>query len=78
MLKIAQLTLEICFCKFILSFETWWYFLGFCLAYSNKEKRRAKKPKNFSKKELELIFVTLNQEQMIKIRIPINIRDFAK
>ena len=78
LLKIAQLTLEICFWKFILSFETWWYFLGFCLAYSNKEKRRAKKAQKFSKNELELIFVTLNQEQMNKIRSPINIRAFTK
>ena len=78
MLKIAQLTLKICFWKFISSFETWWYFLGFCLAYSNKEKRRAKKAQKFSKNELEFIFVTLNQEQMNKIRSPINIRAFTK
>ena len=78
MLKIAQLTLKICFWKFISSFETWWYFLGFCLAYLNKEKRRAKKPQKFSKNELELIFVTLNQEQMNKIRSQINIRAFTK
>ena len=76
--KIAQLTLEICFWMFILIFQTWWYFLGFCLAYSNKEKRRAKKAQNFSKNELEIIFVTLNQEQMNKIKTPINIRDFTK
>ena len=76
--KIAQLTLEICFWKFILSFETWCYFLGSCLAYSSKEKRRAKKAQTFSKNELELIFVTLNQEQMNKKRTPINIRDFTK
>ena len=63
---------------FILIFQTWWYFLGFCLAYSNKEKRRAKKAQNFSKNELEIIFVTLNQEQMNKIKTPINIRDFTK
>ena len=78
MLKIAQLTLEMYSWKFILSFETWWYFLGFCLAYSNKEKKRAKKAQGFSKNELDLIFVTLNQEQMNKIRRPINIRTFIK
>ena len=78
MLKIAQFTLEICFWKFILNSETWWYFLGFCLAYSNKEKRRAKKAQKFSKNELELIFVTLNQEQMNKISSPINLRAFTK
>ena len=78
MLKIAQHTLQICFWMFILSFETWLYFLGFCLAYWNKEKRRVKKAPNFSENELELIFVTLNQEKMNKIRSPINIRDFTK
>ena len=78
MLRISQLTLETCFRKVILSFETWWCFLGFCLAYSNKEKRRAKKAQKFSKNELERIFVTLNQEQINKIRSPINIRAFTK
>ena len=53
-------------------------FLGFCLAYSNKEKKRAKKAQGFSKNELDLIFVTLNQEQMNKIRRPINIRGLSK
>ena len=60
------------------SFETWWYFLGFLLAYSNKEKRRAKKAQKFSKNELKLIFVTLNQEQINKTRSAINIRAFNK
>ena len=48
------------------------------MIYSNKEKRRARKAQNFSKNGLELNFVTLNQEQMNKIRSPINIRDFTK
>ena len=78
MLKITQLTLDICFRKFTLSFETWGYFLGFSLAYSNKEKRRAEKAQKFSKNELKLIFVPLNQEPMNKIRSPINTRDFTK
>ena len=78
MLNITQLTLDICFWKFILSFETCWYFLGFCHAYSNKEKKRARIAKEFSKNELKLIFASLNQEQMNKIRSPINIRDFTK
>ena len=60
------------------SFETWWYFLVFLLAYSNKEKRRAKKAQKFSKNELKLIFVTLNQEQINKTRSAINIRAFNK
>ena len=59
-------------------FETWWEFPGFCPAYWNKEKRRATKVQKFSKIELKLIFVSLNQEQMNKIRSPINIRDFTK
>ena len=78
MVKIAQHTLEIYFWKFIFSSETWCFFLGFYLAYSNKEKRRAKKAQKFSENELEVIFVTLNQEGMSKIRNPINIRDFTK
>ena len=79
MLKVSQLTLEISFWKYILSFETWQLFLGFCLfAYSNKEKRRAKKAQKISKNEQELIFITVNQEQMNKIRSPINIRAFTK
>ena len=65
------------FLKVFLSFETWWYFLEFCLAYSNKEKRRAKKAQKCSKNELER-FVTLNQEEINKIRSPINIRDFTE
>ena len=78
MLRIAQLTLEINFWKYILSFETWWLFLGFCLAYWNKEKRRAKKAQKYSKDERELTFLTLNQEQINKVRIPINIRANTK
>ena len=43
-----------------------------------KREEGLKKHKKFSKDELGPIFVTLNQEQMNKIRRPINIRGLSK
>ena len=51
MLKIAQLTMEIYFWKFILSFETWWYFLDFSSLIQTKRKEEHK---NLAKMNLNL------------------------
>ena len=62
----------------MVSFETLWYFLGFFLAYSIKEKRRTTKAQKFSKNELKHVFLTLNKKKKNKIRSPINRRTFTK
>ena len=51
LLKIAQLTLEICFWKFILSFEARWYFLWFI---QTKKKEGLEKHKILAKMDLNL------------------------
>ena len=50
----------------MVSFETLWYFLGFFLAYSIKEKRRTTKAQKFSKNELKHVFLTLNKKKKNK------------